>query len=267
MKSCPLCFHNNSRPKYNVEGYRIFQCRECGFVYLDQNLDERQEQSTYEHYFQHTSLDDYSESSDDPHIQQAHLINQRRLQWVQNSHKSGRLLDVGCGRGFFLKHALDADFEAEGIELSHSAAQYATEHFDVEVHVANLEQEKSLQQEYDVITMWHVLEHFYQPVHVLQNVWNLLAPGGTLFIEVPNLNSAKFRLLPPSRRWQGGNHPQFHRCFFTHTTLERALRQAGFKNVRNKFITYPVPNNPLLRRVKQVLNRFYLDSFLQIQAE
>ncbi len=266
MKPCPLCFHNHSHHKFKVDGFDIVQCLECGFVYLNLIPDEQNERSTYESYFDSADLDDYFKDSDDPHIRQAYLINERRMQWVQSDHPQGRLLDVGCGRGFFLKHALDAGFEVEGIELSHSAAKYASEHFDVEVHVTNLEHERSLNKQYEVITMWHVLEHFYQPVHVLQQVWNLLAPGGTLFVEVPNLNSAKFRLSLPNRRWQGGNHPKFHRSFFTQATLQRALRQSGFVHIRNKSIIYPVHKHPAWLGIKRILHQFDVDSFLQMQA-
>lgn len=266
VKSCPLCHHNDSRPKYKIEDFDIVQCRDCGFVYLNHEIETRDEELNYEMYFESTTLDDYTDDSEDINIQQARLINSTRLHWVQSRHPQGRLLDVGCGRGFFLKHAIDAGYEVEGVELSVSAAQYATEHFNVPVHVSNLEHERAFSNEYDVITLWHVLEHFHQPVTVLQNLWTMLAPGGTLYVEVPNLNSVKFRLSAPGTRWQGGNHPRYHRSFFTQDTLQRALRHAGYIDLQHRSILYPVQKNPMMRGVKRLLQLYHLDSFLQMEA-
>ncbi len=265
-RRCPLCRGTKVRNKFQVDAFGIVACQKCGFVFLANPAPPENEQENYESYFKSSQLADYTKDSSDAAIREAWRINEQRIAWVKQFTAGGRLLDIGCGRGFFLSHARKNGFDVRGVEISVSAAKYASEHFGVPVHICNLDVENNMDESYDVVTLWHVLEHFHDPRAVLENVRRLLKPGGRLFIEVPNLNSLKFRLSTPGRRWQGGNHPRYHRSFFTRKTLRRVLQTCGFDIDNTPPVNYDLQSNPAVRRAKHCLNAFHLDSFLNETA-
>lgn len=265
-RSCPLCHSPHSRLKYFVDAFRIVKCLDCGFVYLDNPFQIKDEQQNYEDYFHSAKLAEYNEISKDENIKQARNINEQRLRLIGKYSPGEKMLDVGCGRGFFLHHAQEKGFHGEGVEISRLAAQYASEHYNLTVHICNLEQELNVDGNFDVITLWHVLEHFQNPRLVLENIRQLLNPGGRIFIEVPNLNSLKFQLSSRKNKWRGGNHPKYHRSFFTRETLDRMLETAGFSTIQNVHMIYNARSSSALYLIKKILNAVRRDSFLDVTA-
>ena len=265
-RPCPLCHFSNSRVKYHVDDFRIVKCNECGFVYLSNPVQIAEESHNYEEYFYSAKLAEYSETSRDENIRQAWNINEQRLRFIGRYVSDGKILDVGCGRGFFLHHAQQEGFVGHGVEISRQAAHYASEHFGLTVHICNLDQEITIDEKFDVITLWHVLEHFQNPRAALENIRRLLNPGGRIFIEVPNLNSLKFKLSSRKNKWRGGNHPKYHRSFFTRETLDRMLKAAGFSTVQNVHMVYKTGSSSLLYLIKKMLNAVHRDSFLDVTA-
>jgi len=160
-----------------------------------------------------------------------------------------------------VKTASDAGFNATGIDLSEKAVRYARETFKVNADTAGLETLLRSGRAFDVVTLWHALEHFDDPLTVLKAVRSLLSEGGVCVVEVPNLHSLKFILS--GGKWEGGNHPLYHRTFFTGPTLRMVLEKAGFSKIQRIRLDYPVPGrNRMLSAGKVVLNRAGLDSFL-----
>lgn len=113
---------------------------------------------------------------------------------------SGRLLDVGCASGLFLAEALRNGWNVTGIEPNEIlyAEARASLHENAEVLCATLET-AGLQGQFDVITLWDVLEHVPEPGNFLQLCYRLLRPSGYLMLNVPNLDSWEARIL--DRRW------------------------------------------------------------------
>lgn len=117
-------------------------------------------------------------------------VKKRALQSKSNliyklNEGGGSLLDIGAGTGDFLKTAKEKGWEINGVEPNESARDLAAS------KQVNLK--KSLEEfkgnTFDVITLWHVLEHVPNLEETIQKIENLLAPGGTLIIAVPNYNS------------------------------------------------------------------------------
>lgn len=101
------------------------------------------------------------------------------------AQKKGNLLDIGCGTGEFLKKVKNNAWECDGVEPNSSARKLALK--------KNLSVFSSLEElpevKYDVITLWHVLEHLPNLKQSIQNIESLLKPNGVLIIAVPNYNS------------------------------------------------------------------------------
>ncbi len=256
MRPCPLCNSRNVLLFWKIDAHRLARCRSCGFVYHGNPPALEVEEQNYEAYFAQAEPDEES-------LRRSAALNQQRLDRIRRFVPFGRLLDVGCGRGFFLAHAQNAGYNVEGVDISLNAARYASEMFGLKVKIGNLEEGLQLDGSYDVITLWHSLEHFQKPLGVLSLLRRHTASGGRLFIEVPNFNGLAFRSAPPSKRWRGGNHPRFHRSFFTSKTLSFALQKAGFSV---QFYDPRYPAQPLKQGLKSLLNRFNADSFLNVTA-
>src|SRR5439155_3001922 len=113
----------------------------------------------------------------------------RRLAQVTARAATGRLLDVGCGDGLFLAIAGRAGWSVEGIEFSPEGARRATHRLGRPIAVGDLARDTALAGPFDVITLWHVLEHLPDPATALRAARARLRPGGLLVAAVPNLDN------------------------------------------------------------------------------
>jgi SAM-dependent methyltransferase len=150
-----------------------------------------------------------------------------------------RLLDAGAGRGRFVAAARRAGFDAHGIEPSPRGVAAAREAYGVELHAATLADAR-LDGAFDVVTLWHVLEHLDDPGAALEKVKTLLPPGGTVLVGVPNLDSVQARIADD--RWFHLDLDR-HRVHFTARGLDALLRRHGFTPVRTTHVL--LEHNPL----------------------
>ena len=153
------------------------------------------------------------------------LVRRRRMVERFSDQKRGRVLDVGCATGLFLNEMSQAGWQAAGVEISGSAAEYARRRFGLDVFQGTLSESPYQPASFDVITFWDVLEHTFSPAEELATAARLLRPGGLLVLNVPNWNSVDRRLF--GQHWVGLDAPR-HLYVFTHETLEALLSQADF---------------------------------------
>lgn len=111
--------------------------------------------------------------------------NRNRLRKLLVYQAGGRLLEIGCGKGGFLKMA-ESHFDIHGLDISQSAVKRIKAYFGDRVDVSNIEQQALPAGEFNVITVFNVLEHLRQPHQVVEKLFHSLAPGGILFGSVPN---------------------------------------------------------------------------------
>jgi SAM-dependent methyltransferase len=159
---------------------------------------------------------------------QADHISLPRRKAVLARKRSGRLLDVGCGAGDFL-HAMDriGDWEVQGIEPGEIPAAKARQLYGLDVQVGQLEEVDIPDASFDVVTMWHVLEHVTHPRLTLQAVARVLRPDGILILACPVVDCWEARLFGPN--WSGFDVPR-HLYTFSRKTLRRLLVECGFSS-------------------------------------
>jgi 2-polyprenyl-3-methyl-5-hydroxy-6-metoxy-1,4-benzoquinol methylase len=166
-----------------------------------------------------------------------------------------RLLDVGVGTGLLLCLARERGWQVSGIEICAEAAERARDEFGVPVALGDFEQ-AALEGGYDAITMADVVEHTRDPRAFLARARALLAPGGVLYVAVPNHRSLVFMtadLLGPVPQAAGLVDRLYvpnHYTYFTPATLSRLLGEVGFEVIRvereNSYLgRYQM--NPLIR--------------------
>jgi 2-polyprenyl-3-methyl-5-hydroxy-6-metoxy-1,4-benzoquinol methylase len=140
-----------------------------------------------------------------------------------------RVLDVGCGSGAFLGLARQMGWNCFGMEVDPVAANVARAHG---VNILG-DQVEALDHSYncffDAVTLSHVIEHVFDPIHTLRECLRVLRPGGYLWLETPNLDSigyANYRQF-----WRGFDTPR-HLVLFNHQSLQLTIREAGFTDIR-----------------------------------
>jgi 2-polyprenyl-3-methyl-5-hydroxy-6-metoxy-1,4-benzoquinol methylase len=140
----------------------------------------------------------------------------------------GRILDLGCGSGQLLDTMKKLGWETHGVEPSPQAAERARAKGH-HIVCGTAEQELFEPDSFDVVYMWHVLEHTHSPTKALAHVHRYLRPGGRIVMAVPNYASFHSKLF--GRYWSGTEAPR-HLYQFDRATLRRYLQQAGFQDIQ-----------------------------------
>jgi 2-polyprenyl-3-methyl-5-hydroxy-6-metoxy-1,4-benzoquinol methylase len=263
-RPCPNCGCAAFRPYLREAEFRIVQCAECGLTFLH---NPPEDDAMYEKYYNDIpySGSDYRSDSSTPFLAELFAINEQRLLQLQTIKSGGTLLDIGCGLGFFLKSAAEQNYNVYGSDISNNALSFAQKEFSVRCERKSIEELLAEHRTFDIVTLWHVLEHFLDPVVELKKIRLLLNDGGVCIIEVPNLHSVEFTLS--RKKWKGGNHPLYHRTFFTARTLEDTVQRSGFKTARRLKLSYHIPNKSVFHfAVKKLFNKVAMDGFLDYAA-
>ncbi|HYS77300.1 MAG TPA: class I SAM-dependent methyltransferase, partial [Candidatus Dormibacteraeota bacterium] len=165
-----------------------------------------------------------------------HRLWERRLALVEERSPRGALLDVGCGDGLFLTIASQAGWNVEGIEFSPEGARRASQRLGRPVAAGDLAHERLLKGPFDVLTLWHVLEHLPSPAPMLDAARARLRPRGLLVVAVPNLDNLPMQIayrLARGRRLplyeKGAREP--HLSHFSPPVLAAFLERRGFEVV------------------------------------
>ena len=133
-----------------------------------------------------------------------------------------RLLDIGCSHGFFLDMARDAVFETHGLELNPSDVALARTRGH-QVRSCTIE-EIAADERYDVITMWDVFEHIPDPHLFLDQLFARLAPGGVLFLQIPNSGALAPQVLHADCNMFDGLE---HVCLYNPATIRQIMERRG----------------------------------------
>jgi SAM-dependent methyltransferase len=162
----------------------------------------------------------------------------------------GRALDIGCGGGALLDVLGGLGWETYGVEPDPKAVERAVERGH-QVVCGPAEGEHFPDVEFDLVTMWHVLEHTHSPSTALRRVQRYLRPGGRFHLCVPNYRSFHSALF--GKYWWSSDAPR-HLYQFERRTLTRYLEQAGFEDIQ---ITTRTGASSWLRGFRHTLNGWF----------
>jgi 2-polyprenyl-3-methyl-5-hydroxy-6-metoxy-1,4-benzoquinol methylase len=154
-----------------------------------------------------------------------------RTRFIKKVKRSGRLLDVGCGYGYFLAHCKGQGYEVNGLDVSDWAAQYAIEKLGLPVTIGQIADVTFPPQGFDIITMWHFLEHTPDPHLALQKAKSWLKTDGILVVDVPNYEGTDAQHM--WEEWTGWSLP-YHLWHFTLGNLRQLLHKHGFTVIKSK---------------------------------
>jgi len=145
--------------------------------------------------------------------------------------KPGKILDIGCGLGEVLSIFQENKWDCTGVEFNKFAANYARNSFNLNIINKSIYDFNETNQ-YDVIMMWGVLEHFCNPIEILKKSYKLLKDDGMLVLEVPSADSMLVRYYaktskPVDRIIEGDRHIML-------------FSEISFKEMINKACFYPI---------------------------
>jgi SAM-dependent methyltransferase len=201
----------------------IVRCARCGLWLTS----PRDDDATLAHVYA-SLVDPAYEAEDDNRSRMA----REHLAFVERHRAApGRLLDVGCATGALVRAARSAGWQATGLDASAWSIARARERCLEAEFVCGLVEDVSFPAaRFDVITLWDALEHLPAPRATLARVREWLAPGGWLFLNVPNRASATSRLL--GRHWV--LLLREHLWYFAPDTLAALLDRVGFRCVETR---------------------------------
>ena len=249
---CPLCKGTAREVIFTKKGFDLVRCGSCNLAYLGKppTSEELQKLYSFEAGYQ-TDFAHESSSEVKFHAHAARLS----YQLLSRYKSSGKVLDVGCSAGFFLKEAHAHGWDAHGIEYSPDTAAVAAQQPGLQIQSGMLEDAKYEANSFDVVTLWDVIEHVPAPLQTMHTVRNVLRDDGLVAISTPNIDGLfpqlSYRVAKQLDYWPHPEPPH-HLMQFSGQTLGLLLARAGFEIVatETKFIplafTFDLKN--LLRR-------------------
>jgi 2-polyprenyl-3-methyl-5-hydroxy-6-metoxy-1,4-benzoquinol methylase len=235
---CPVCSNNN----YDLflesidffltkESFSIVKCDRCGFK-ITHPRPKQEEISIYynsSEYISHTNSQKGFLNRLYYLVRNFTLYSKVRL--IKKYKKSGDILDIGCGTGEFLKKISEKGFIVTGVEPGNNAREYAQNQNEIFVIDEKSMDEKLTPSSYDVITMWHVMEHVYNLNSRISQISKLLSEKGLLIIAVPNSDSWDARYY--QKFWAAYDLPR-HLYHFNQKDIKLLFQKEGYTLVRIK---------------------------------
>ncbi len=202
--------------------FPVVKCRKCGLTFVNPRPGSDKLSDYYKNHIAH-DLTRQKTIPDESEI----LKHEWRYRAVMNNKPEGhKILDVGSGDGTFLKLMEMRGWDVTGVETESAPAEYARKVLGLKIFDGDLEIVQFPDDSFDVVTFYQVLEHVPDPLKTLKEAYRILAPGGTLIVNIPNISTAAF--------WIFGKHYYYlqiplHLFFFSPATLSAMSESVGYR--------------------------------------
>ncbi len=215
----------------------IFECIFCGLVFL----------SSVEHikegFYESSEMHGKKMPDIETWLKETAWDSERRFRYLKSMLPNRSLLDFGCGAGGFLLKARELAATAHGMELeTRLNGHYQSHNLKVFKNLSDMPGDIS-EKGYDIITMFHVLEHIPDPGSILAELSKILTVDGQIIVEVPNADDALLTLYGCAE-FSRFTYWSCHLYLFTSKTLENLISKIGLKiNYIKQIQRYPLSNH------------------------
>jgi len=213
-KQCLVCKGTKLKPLVGFEKHHLVKCGSCGFVFCKPIPTKEELDAVYEGYGRNDYLSDLT-------IQ----AYERVLDSFEPYRKTNKLIDVGCGIGYFLEVAKKRGWEVYGTEFTQEAVNIC-EAKGANMELGVLDPSNYEPQSFDVVCSFEVIEHINNPREELGNFNKILRKGGLVYCTTPNFNAVERYQLGAD--WNVLGYPE-HLSYYTPKTLKRVYKETGFK--------------------------------------
>lgn len=219
-RACYLCGGKETRERpgkvRDIPNLKVLECISCGLVFL----------SSFSHIgqdFYESSQMHAAEISIEDWVRETRVDDDRRFLYLSQLIQNKSILDFGCGTGGFLKRAKTVASMAMGLEIEKRLKPYfRTNGLTV---ADNLE---AITDDFDFITLFHVLEHMEDPIHVLKSLSSKLKKNGRIILEVPNADDVLLTLYK-NKAFSEFTYWSCHLFLFNNSTISNLAKKAGFQ--------------------------------------
>lgn len=230
--------HSISKEKFDLA-----KCGECGFL----STANAPEQSEIGRYYQSEDYISHSDTASGWIFKLYHLVRnimlKRKHTMIKRFASHGKILDVGSGTGYFLNYMKKRGYQTFGIEIDEQARIFSQKKFNLEVSGPEYLQTTQIKHTFDFITLWHVMEHLYDPNTYFNTFRTLLDDDGYLIIAVPNNDSFDAKYY--GSYWAAYDVPR-HLWHFTPQSLEKMAANHHFRLIDKKSMPFDPLYNSLL---------------------
>jgi 2-polyprenyl-3-methyl-5-hydroxy-6-metoxy-1,4-benzoquinol methylase len=212
--SCLICNSTALKPLKGYEASHLCKCKSCGFVFAQaiptmEELEKHYEGYSRNDYLSPVTIKRYNEL----------------LDYFEQFRKTGKLIDVGCGIGYFLEEAKKRGWEVYGTEYTDEAIQIC-ESKGITMKKGKLNPADFKSESFDIITSFEVIEHINNPQEEIQNFNQILRKGGLVYMTTPNWNALlRYRL---KAAYNVIVYPE-HLSYYTPRTIKLLFKSLGFK--------------------------------------
>jgi len=249
-QNCPLCnseiiseFREIRDHSVSKETFHLYSCGECGFIFT-------QDPPLPDHAGSYYKSEEYISHSDTRkglvntlyHYVRNVMLN-RKYRLIKNLTAERELLDMGCGTGYFPGYMKNKGFRVTGIEKDDDAREYGKEKFSLNILPENSLFDSSIKSRYGIITLWHVLEHLYDPKKYMRVFHDLLKENGYLIIALPNPDSYDAKHY--DKDWAAYDVPR-HLWHFTPRTFGDLASISDFEIIRQSSLPFDPFYNSIL---------------------
>ena len=256
--NCVLCGNKEKEPLITVDSWCIQRCVQCGLGVLDPRPSSDELAKLYN--------EDYCEDrfvegglTGTPEYTKRLSLETHRIKFFRSFKRSGKVLDIGCGYGYFLAACREKGYDIHGLDFSDWAAHHARDRIGIPLTIGPLDEVSFPENSFDVITMWHSLEHMSDPREAVSRANSWLKDDGLLVVDVPNYTGTDARNL--KEEWNGWD-PPYHFYHFTPQALTSFLGKFGFRVIRKKdyhseTIKASLKKYPLINLIARPISKFY----------
>jgi 2-polyprenyl-3-methyl-5-hydroxy-6-metoxy-1,4-benzoquinol methylase len=203
---------------------RTVICEHCGLVYLDPLPHDVRD--FYENQYRLDYKGSYIPKK--KHVYRAGLVAINRYKRIKAFlPQQGKILDIGSGGGEFVYLMKTLGYSAQGVEPNAGYANYSRDELGLEITVSFIQDIDFPDESFDVITIWHVLEHTEEPSSVLAKLFSILKPTGQLVVEVPNVEAV---CQAPASLFH-----EAHIYNFSMKTLTELAKKSNFTILSNEY--------------------------------
>ncbi|MEL6255831.1 MAG: class I SAM-dependent methyltransferase [Bacteroidota bacterium] len=236
---CPICRSSEISEVLNAkdytvskENFSIWHCSNCQGRFTQEIPDQNSIGPYYqsEEYISHSNTDKGLINTLYQWVRNYTLVKKRKLITKLSKKSGGNILDIGCGTGEFLGAMKEAGWKVQGLEPDPGARKQAQK--NQAISVSPSEELFNLKDgDYDVISMWHVLEHVHQLHEYFEKIRALLKPGGLLIIAVPNYQSLDAKVY--GEHWAAYDVPR-HLYHFSARSMKELFKfhQIEFEQIK-----------------------------------
>jgi 2-polyprenyl-3-methyl-5-hydroxy-6-metoxy-1,4-benzoquinol methylase len=215
--SCLVCSSTRLTPLSGYERAHLCRCGACGFVFAQRIPTEQELNQFYSGYGSNNYLSPLT-------IKRYHEL----LDKMEPFRKTNKLMDVGCGNGFFLEVAKERGWEVYGTEYAPRLVEICQSK-GINMQQGKLDPTLFENESFDVITSFEVLEHINTPREEIAHFYQLLRKGGLVYLTTPNFNSLlRYKL---KSQYNVIAYPE-HLSYYTPRTLSKLFRTSGFKPLK-----------------------------------